>query len=73
MTIENVRAAIESHQPFDIQMADGKAYHVPHPDFVSFTRKRTALLLVGEDERIQGLPLLTMTGITYSPQTVAAE
>ena len=67
MTTENVREAIESHRPFDIQMADGRVYQVAHPDFISFTRKRTAVVVSLENERLQILPLITMTGITFSP------
>lgn len=68
MTMENLREAIDSHRPFDIQMADGRVYQVAHPDFISFTRKRTAVLVSLENERVQVLPLITMTGITFSPQ-----
>lgn len=49
-------------------MADGKVYPVAHPDFIAFTRNRTAVLLSLEDGRVQALPLLTMTGITFSPE-----
>ena len=49
-------------------MADGKSYAVPHPDFISFTRKRTAVLLSLEKEKVQLLPLITMTGITHTPR-----
>ena len=67
MTTENVREAIESNRPFDIQMADGRVYRVAHPDFISFTLKRTAVVVSLENERLQILPLITMTGITFSP------
>ena len=54
-------------------MADGRVYPITHPDFISFTRKRTAVLVSLENERVQILPLITMTGITYSPQTTRQE
>ena len=73
MTAENIREAIESHRPFEIQMADGRGYQVTHPDFISFTRKRTAVLISQDDERVQILPLITMTGITFSPQETRSE
>jgi hypothetical protein len=68
MTVDNIHEAIESHRRFQIQMADGRKYEVPHPDFISFTRKRTAVLVSLENERVQMLPLITMTGITYTPK-----
>ena len=73
MTAEHVRQAIESNRPFEIQMADGRVYPVAHPDFIAFTRTRTAVLLSMEDDRVQVLPLLTMTGITFSPETTHKE
>jgi len=73
MTAEHVRQAIASHRPFEIQMADGQVYPVAHPDFISFNRNRTAVLLSLEDDRVQVLPLLTMTGITFSPEATHKE
>jgi hypothetical protein len=73
MTAEHVRQAMVSHRPFEIQMADGEVYPVAHPDFIAFSRNRTAVLLVLEDDRVQVLPLLTMTGISYSPETNRAD
>lgn len=73
MTVGKMREAIESHRPFDIRMADGKVYHVAHPDFIAFTRKRTSVLVSHADDRVQILPLLTMTGITYTPRKAQKE
>lgn len=67
MTVENLHEALDSGQPFEIQMADGRAYPVPHRDFLAFTRKRTAVKLELDNGRTQILPLITMTGITYIP------
>jgi hypothetical protein len=73
MNAAHIRQAIDSHRPFDIQMADGKAYHVAHPDFIAFNRARTAVLLTLENDQVQVLPLLTMTGITFSPEPAGKE
>jgi len=64
MTKENLHSAIESNRPFLITMADGKEYAVQHRDFISFTRKGTAVVVSTDDDRIHVLPLITMTGIT---------
>jgi len=64
MTKEVLRKAIDSNRPFTIRMADGKEYSVPHRDFVAFTRKGTSAIVVGEDEMVHFLPLITMTGIS---------
>ncbi|MCB1230523.1 MAG: hypothetical protein KDN19_09670 [Verrucomicrobiae bacterium] len=66
MTYENLKSAIESHQPFEIRMADGERYLIPHPDFIAFTRKRTTAIVSTEDGMVHHLPLITMTGISYS-------
>jgi hypothetical protein len=63
MTREKIHSVIESNRPFTITMADGKEYHVPHRDFISFTAKGTAVVVSTEDDRIHVLPLITMTGI----------
>lgn len=64
MTKENLHSVIESNVPFVISMADGKEYAVPHRDFIAFTRKGTAAVVTSEDDMIQVLPLITMTGIS---------
>lgn len=66
MTVENLHEALDSGRAFEIQMADGRTYDVPHRDFLSFTRKRTAVMLSLDNGRTQMLPLITMTGITYT-------
>ena len=68
MTVENLHEALDSGRPFEIQMAAGNSYSVPHRDFLAFTRKRTAIMLSLDSGRTQILPLITMTGITYAPQ-----
>jgi hypothetical protein len=38
MTREQLRATLQASpfQPFNIRMADGRVFHVPHPDYLSF-------------------------------------
>jgi hypothetical protein len=67
MTVENLHEALDSGQPFEIQMADGRTYPVPHRDFLAFTRDRASVVLVSQDTgRLQVLPLRTMSGLTMA-------
>ena len=67
MTVENLHEALDTGHPFEIQMADGRVYPVPHRDFLAFTGDRAAVLVVSPDTgRIQALPLRTMTGLTMA-------
>jgi len=36
-------------QSFSLVLADGRAFHVPHPDFLSIAPKGTALVLWAKD------------------------
>lgn len=55
---------IESNRPFRVETASGRIFDIPHRDFVSFSRKKTALIVSydenGEDH-IAIVPLLTIT------------
>ena len=55
---------IKENRPFQIETASGRVFDVPHRDFVSFSRKKTALIISydkdGEDH-IAIVPLLTVT------------
>jgi hypothetical protein len=44
----------EPFQPFSLVLADGRSFHVPHPDFISVSPKGTALSLWAEDGTIGG-------------------
>lgn len=41
-------------RPFSLVLADGRAFRVPHPDFLSVSPKGTALSLWDEDGSIGG-------------------
>ena len=55
---------IEANKPFRVETAAGRVFDIPHRDFVSFSRKRTSLIISydenGEDH-IAIVPLLTIT------------
>ena len=55
---------ISSNRPFRIETASGRAFEVPHRDFVSFSRNKTALFISYEEngeEHFAIVPLLTVT------------
>ena len=58
---------IASNKPFKIETASGRAFEVPHRDFVSFSTRKTALFISCEDngaEHFAIVPLLTITAAT---------
>lgn len=62
-----IQQLIDSNKPFEIATAAGEHFFIPHRDFVSFSLKRTSLLVHYErngKERFAILPLLTITSAT---------
>jgi hypothetical protein len=41
---------ISKNQPFRVDTASGRVFEVPHRDFVSFTPKRTSILITFEED-----------------------
>ena len=55
---------IETNRPFKIETASGRIFEVPHPDFISFSTRRTSLIISYEEnvgEHFAIVPLLTIT------------
>ncbi len=71
MTIPQLRAAHKAvpFQPFTLQMADGRAFSVPHPDFLSLSPTGRTVILSQEDENFSILGLLRMTAIEITPKS----
>ena len=64
MTKQNVEKAIEEGLPFEIRMADGRAYRVSSSHHIAVGP--TALIVISEEDwQPHWLPLLTITGISY--------
>lgn len=59
-----IEELIECNKPFRVETAAGRVFDIPHRDVVSFSRKRTSLIISydenGEDH-IAIVPLLTIT------------
>jgi hypothetical protein len=55
---------IKENKPFQIETASGRVFDVPHRDFISFSRKKTAVIISYEkdgEDHIAIVPLLTVT------------
>jgi hypothetical protein len=64
MTRDQVEMAIREGIPFEIRMADGVRYKVKREHQVAVGR--TSVMVIDDKDLAHILPLLTMTGITYS-------
>ena len=64
MTRDQLQTAIREGVPFVIKMADGEKYEVA--DRYRVALGKTSVIVVGDDDMPHILPLLTMTGISYS-------
>jgi len=74
MTIQQLRAAHKAtpFQTFTVQMADGRALPVPHPDFLSMSPTGRTVIIYGEDDEFSILDLLLMTEIRMQPTSTAS-
>jgi hypothetical protein len=59
-----IEQLIESNKPFRVETAAGRVFDIPHRDFVSFSRKKTPLIISHDEngeEHFAIVPLLTIT------------
>lgn len=69
MTTDQFRGVLHQQpfRPFSIRMADGRAIHVPHPDFVAHSPSGRTVVVVQSDDSYSALDLLLMTELQVSP------
>lgn len=70
MDVSFIEKAIESNRPFVIRTAGGDSYEVPHRDFISFSAKKTTVILSFENngrEDVAYIPLLTISSVEAEP------
>ncbi len=67
MSRAQIQTALNEGIPFVIRTADGETYQVNERHQMAFGQ--TTVVVVGDDDIAHVLPLLTMTGISYLPQT----
>ncbi len=65
MTIQQLRTAHRAtpFRPFTVHMADGRNFHVPHPDFLSMSPTGRTVIVYQQDDEFSILDLLLMTEI----------
>jgi hypothetical protein len=59
-----IEELITKNKPFKIETAAGRIFEVPHRDFVSFSTRKTSLIVSYEEngtEHFAIMPLLTIT------------
>jgi hypothetical protein len=64
MDVSLLEDLIAKNKPFRIETASGGVFDVPHRDFLSFSLKKTSLLISfeeDENEHFAIVPLLTVT------------
>jgi hypothetical protein len=64
MTREQVESAAVRGVPFNLLMADGREYRVPHRDYISLPPKAAYVIVYDDEGHFTVLPLLTMTGLS---------
>jgi len=68
MNRSRIEAAVERNPSFTLRMADGMEYRVPHRDYISIPPRGAFVVVFDDREHVHGLPLLTMTGLTYQSE-----
>jgi hypothetical protein len=73
MTIQQLKTAHRAtpFRPFTIHMADGRASHVPHPDFLSMSPSGRTVIVYQQDEEFSILDLLLMTEIRMNQDSAS--
>jgi hypothetical protein len=64
MDVSLMQDLIAKNKPFRVETASGRVFNVPHRDFVSFSPKKTSLIISYEEEGKEHfalVPLLTVT------------
>lgn len=64
MDVSLMEDLIAKNKPFRVETASGRVFRVPHRDFVSFSPRKTSLIISFEEdgkENFALVPLLTVT------------
>ena len=64
MDVSLIEGLITKNKPFKVGTASGRVFEVPHRDFVSFSTRKSSLIVSYEEnstEHFASVPLLTIT------------
>jgi len=64
--LDNIHHAKPS-RPFTIHMGDGRAFDVPHPEFLSRSPSGRTVIVYGAEENFSVLDLLLVTELEVHP------
>ncbi|MSS71813.1 MAG: hypothetical protein EXS64_10030 [Candidatus Latescibacteria bacterium] len=69
MTIEQLHNVLQARpfQPFTIHLADGRQFHVPHPEFLARSPSGRTAILYHADESFSIIDLLLVTELEVHP------
>lgn len=69
MTVEQLRNAHRTRpfQPFTIHLADGRHFHVPHPEFLSYSPSGRTAIVHHADDTFSIIDLLLVTELEVHP------
>ena len=69
MNIAQIEEAVHRGMPFNIKVADGDEFRIPHSDYIFLppksSAKRTYVVVHSDEGFASVLPLLTITSLTY--------
>ena len=73
MTIQQLDAAHQARpfKPFTLHMADGRAFPVPHPEFLARSPTGRTIVVYGDNDASSILDLLLLTEIEIHPPTAS--
>ena len=60
-------------QPFVLRLADGRAVRVPHQDFISLHPTGRTVIVYGNDEDLEILDVMLITGLQMPGKTTKAK
>lgn len=69
--LDNIHRA-RPFRPFTIHMGDGRALHVPHPEFLSRSPSGRTVIVYGNDESFSVLDLLLLTELEVGPPSATS-
>ena len=72
MTRSEIEVAVVRNEPFEIHMADGKIFYVPHGDYIGFHTTATSIVFYGNNRR-HYLNLDMITEISFADSGFASE
>jgi hypothetical protein len=69
--LDNIHRA-QPFRPFTIRVADGRAFEIPHPEFLSRSPSGRTVIVYGPEENFSVLDLLLVTELEVNPPRKSA-